>query len=819
MKIKQAPSRFALLTDSGRAFGRRGVVLTLLGVHSLVAMSLGYYAHRAGFRPLHQLERVIALPKQVSARLTRPTIPELWIDVKHANFMKLVHKRDVAIERGMLITRDDDFVPARILGMRIFSLQHPKTRNYAYEWLFHQAMKREGIIALRYEFVDLTLNGTALGLYALEEHFDKRLIENNHLREGPIIRFNEDRAWEEGGNDWWEQADDLTHYYASEIEPYQTGRTLSRNVSYEQFVKAKNLLEAVRRGQLDTSDVYDIPKLATFFAIGDLMGSYHIRNWNNMRFYYNPITSRLEPIGFDSSSGQKLTRLAMFPFFHVTSIHSELLFKDPRFLAAYVGELERVAAPEYLDAFLEEVDAELQGVLNLCYNESPDFEFSVDVFRHNQRFIANALNPIKGLHAYFRGSPPGALEVDLGNLQGMPIEVLGVSHGESRLFPPLDEVILPEAPILEARPVEYHTVRFEIPAGLVWSARSARDLSVHYRLLGTSRSRQVEVLPWSYLDTDFLERDLTRREPNAHEFPFLVTDPAAGEIRIRPGSWTLDRSLVLPGGFEITAGAGTRIVLVDDATILSRSPLVFLGTEERPVVIRGDEGAGQGVIVLNAEEPSVLEHVTFENLSLPVREGWGLTGAVTFYESPVRISRSRFEGSRAEDALNIVRSKFAIDETFFNETSSDALDVDFAEGSISDSSFAMLGGDAIDLSGTVVDIRNVRISDAGDKGLSVGENRQATVTDATVRGAKIAFASKDLSHLTIAATRVEASDTALAVYQKKSEFGPASMDARALQMVTVQVPHRVEVGSRLEIDGRPVPGDEEGVFQALYGRD
>ena len=78
--------------------------------------------------------------------------------------------------------------------MKEFSIQHPKTRNYVYEWLFHEALKREDLLSLRYEFIDVTLNGKDLGTYALEESFEKRLIEHNGYREGPIVRFNEDLA-------------------------------------------------------------------------------------------------------------------------------------------------------------------------------------------------------------------------------------------------------------------------------------------------------------------------------------------------------------------------------------------------------------------------------------------------------------------------------------------------------------------------------------------------------------------------------------------------------------------------------------------------
>ena len=53
------------------------------------------------------------------------------------------------------------------------------------------------MLGLRYEFIQVSLNGRDLGIYALEEHFEKRLIEHGRRREGPIVRFNENAGWEE----------------------------------------------------------------------------------------------------------------------------------------------------------------------------------------------------------------------------------------------------------------------------------------------------------------------------------------------------------------------------------------------------------------------------------------------------------------------------------------------------------------------------------------------------------------------------------------------------------------------------------------------
>ena len=86
---------------------------------------------------------------------------------------------------------------ATVYGMKYFSLQKPVRRNYMHEWMFHKTLEREDILSLQYKFINLFVNGSDLGIYALEEHFDKRLVERQKRREGPIIRF-QDRYGEMG---------------------------------------------------------------------------------------------------------------------------------------------------------------------------------------------------------------------------------------------------------------------------------------------------------------------------------------------------------------------------------------------------------------------------------------------------------------------------------------------------------------------------------------------------------------------------------------------------------------------------------------------
>ena len=61
----------------------------------------------------------------------------------------------------------------RLLGLEEFSVQKPITRNYTYEFIFHKLLEFNELISLKYHFVNLKMNDTNQGIYALEEGFSK----------------------------------------------------------------------------------------------------------------------------------------------------------------------------------------------------------------------------------------------------------------------------------------------------------------------------------------------------------------------------------------------------------------------------------------------------------------------------------------------------------------------------------------------------------------------------------------------------------------------------------------------------------------------
>ena len=187
-----------------------------------------------------------------------------------------------------------------INGLKSFSIQSPVTRGFLNEWFMHQIFEDQGLLTTSYDFVPVKLNGKNLGMYALEEHFDKQLIESRENREGPILKMDEEGFWERNLLYETEKiAHNIPYYEASAVLPFKRKRTFKNETLKKEFLIAKNLMYQYKMDKAPIENIFDVESLALYHALFDLGAVAHGQRWHNQRIYYNPITSRLEPIAYD----------------------------------------------------------------------------------------------------------------------------------------------------------------------------------------------------------------------------------------------------------------------------------------------------------------------------------------------------------------------------------------------------------------------------------------------------------------------------------------------------------------------------------------
>ncbi|MCB0622289.1 MAG: CotH kinase family protein, partial [Saprospiraceae bacterium] len=222
-----------------------------------------------------------------------------------------------------------------------------------------------GLLNLQYDFVQVkltvvdgaTVESKELGLYALEEFFDKQLVERNQRREGVILKVDEDPLWQERADFIAQRMDLKDLEYLSQVQyedlnilPFSAKKVMEDPNLHRQFLTARELFQDFIEGKRLISEVFDVEKLAKYNAICNLLGANHALLAHNYRVYYNPINSRLEPIGFDANALVK----EWYPYsYH----HAD---RDPNYQAAYARALEEVTGQEYIDAILSRKDLRKQ---------------------------------------------------------------------------------------------------------------------------------------------------------------------------------------------------------------------------------------------------------------------------------------------------------------------------------------------------------------------------------------------------------------------------------------------------------------------------
>jgi len=860
MKIKYSPKPNIFKALLG--FFRQQLK-TKLGIILLVAIiisSSGFVVlKKKGY--IEKFTRVI--PYIIHGYIVNP--PErLVIDMKFKHYQKLAHKAKEAVDFGFLVKEADDEVPAyitykgkkvrvktrlkggmkdhhigrkwslriqvkgdeTIMGMKQFSIQRPLTRWYLNEWLYHQILRREKIMTLRYSFINVTLNGKDLGLYAVEEHFGKELIENNQHREGLIIRWDDEDFFLSNTSQYKSPLIAGAHtigYFSSPVRTYGLNKGGNTNVKMDQFKTAMELFHRLRTGEIELTDAYDLKKTARYFALNDLLGARHGSLYPNFVTYYNPVTGKLEPVGFDTEdamhsvkilSGERFMKLFEEQKVFGGFIKDELfdLWKEEKFAEEYLKELQRISQVKYIDELINEIKGPAKDAIGHLWNlgiegiRSQSFKFVENQLHFNAKTIRGKLKNIKGVYAYFVSAQGGKLLLKMGNPDTLPIEILHISYKDRVVARYKNQKHLVPRKFFE--PIQFQRFEFSIEDKFQYEKSLLSDMRVVYQLPGTTIKKEQLIFPWNILDDDFFANDFIRQKPNFRSFEFLGIDEEKKTITMQKGQWVLENNMIIPAGWTVLAFSGVVLDLINEAKILSYSPLRFVGDEELPIRIISSNSTGQGLIVMNAEETSLLRHVTFENLSNPKSGGWSLTGAVTFYESNVNIEHCHFLASRSEDSLNIIRSNFSIESTFFKDSASDAIDFDFARGKVTNSSFYNSGNDAIDFSGSHIELSKIFINKAGDKGISIGEASDIILNDIEIHETKIALAHKDSSSATVNNLSIHNAVQAIALYQKKPEFSFSNLIVNGIELKGVDTPYSVEKWSTLIIDGKSIKTDQ-----------
>ena len=283
----------------------------------------------------------------------------------------------------------------------LFSLQKPRVRNYIHEWLMHEMAGELGLIKLKYEFVKLHINGSSQGLYVIEESFGKQLIERNKRRYGPIFALDDDMVNFE------------TNFKVNQDKPFFQvynqkfwNRTENKKILDISIKKINDFIS----GKQSLEETFDLDLFAKFFAIMDLLYTYHAISPGTLRLYYNPISGLFEPIPFDGQrENPNYNRynlnyndkiLLDYPnVWWVKKLFYEKNILNKTFLKKYLNELSKITSDDFIEKFFNSRSYEINKINSFIYSDyfyyANGYDFGPGLYYYSKKDIQHRIETIK----------------------------------------------------------------------------------------------------------------------------------------------------------------------------------------------------------------------------------------------------------------------------------------------------------------------------------------------------------------------------------------------------------------------------------------
>ena len=753
-------------------------------------------------------------------------LDEIVIDLKHKNYQKILKERDLSIKKGRANEDLHNWVPANISfndeyfkvkiklkgahsdhwahpkkwsfkikllndksinGFKRFSVQQPITRDFLYEWLFMKVLKNEGLIYHRNDFLKIQINGDNLGIYYLEELYSKQLIENNGRREGPIISLDK--------NQWIEEVSNINNlganffedsFWRAKIKPLQFKENQIGTTQEIYLKEAISLFENFRNKKLRLEKVFNLEQLAKLMAIKAVFGSPEF-DWRDIKFYYNPITSLLEPIAREIDFYDIINKSPWWidddylnKAFIEQNQFPNILNKDKNFYSLFLSELNKINKEEYLYTILKENEKEFDNLYKLLKKNFPGENiFSIDHFKKVRTFINNTLNPIQNVNAFLVSREENYILFSFQNLQSLPIEITDIKIGNN------DKNFFDKKKIIDGKkylkPPTTSLIKIKCGDKIICENFVNDDISFRYKILGQTNINSKKIEKIYKLEPSLKKKDYDINKLS--KLSFISIDKEKKIINFSNKNININESIIIPKNYTVNFLPGSEIVFSKQGHIISYSSLNIIGTIEEPIIFKSnfDNNSnskeihyGYGILVMNSKNISYVDNVIFKNMHYPdIKLGYGLMGSVNFYNTNVNIQNTEFKDNLSgDDYLNIINSNFEIKNVKFVNSKFDSIDLDFSKGIMEDVYIINSGNDGIDFSGSEAELKNIFIEKVGDKGVSVGEKSQVLIENLNIKKTNIGIASKDLSTLNVQNMNIYESQIIAAAYQKKSEYGP-----------------------------------------------
>ncbi len=742
---------------------------------------------------------------------------------------------------------------ARLNGIRRFSLQAPYTRSFHTEAIIADTMRSVGVLAPRIDYVDVEINGNHIGIMQMTEEFDTPLLEFQGRRSGPMLQLDDSHTWEvvraterhwhdnknqSGSNAdrfnklaWW---DLFSGWQSARLKAY--GKHKKRRKS-EDLNAAQSQWMAFTDNQNKPSDIFDIDTFVDFYIVCEYFHAHNLAQWTNARLHFNTLTARFEPIAYDADINfqpmHRNTRDSQLTCLNPRNDLARALMQDKAFASHWVeriSDLDAQLTSEQFAKTVAERDIYYRQKLAADYPWLPEFRLA----KGHCRILCDLNAGDFALSIAGKKALPKADSIPLNDMPPVVNAYLGV--GETGPFLELRNRIHSEVIVDTVASKNQSNIPLFPPTaehGLTAAATQSpmnlspvrmSDFSTYPRidLTDTTLTHEDTLLlqvtipglgkQQSELKPVPLPKPVSIPQPMSLDelllrYPFFTFNESADELQVETGRWHIDELLVLPRDIALVVYADTQLLFAPTAGLVLNGDLSVHGDASKPVLFDASDTTSGWYGVFSHRTDSVLsiKHTTFNATRGFEIPGWRQRAGLLFYRARVVLDTVKVTNSCADDAINLIRSKVTLTNIQVSDSCSDAIDIDASSGSVSGLSLKQSGGDLLDFSDSVISLTNSVFAGAGDKAISIGEGSDVEISDITISNSVIGLAVKDLSRVAIDRANLKSLDVGLMAFQKKAEYGPASMVANDVDIVATQQQYVLEKRSAITLEGAQLP--------------
>jgi hypothetical protein len=678
-----------------------------------------------------------------------------------------------------------------LAGKKKLSLIRPALESGYYGYLFYKCFNDFGFLANDIDFVKLYFNDEYAGIRFLQEGFSKELLESSNRRAGPIVRFKNDCV------------DEQNRYNPNgypEMVAYGEKKILNDTILSATYARALNKYNELITGNIEVTACFNVQEYGRFYALSDIFLSHHSNKCQNIKLYFNPIDDKFEPIAWDPNNfdryevhldiqkghtqrfGEICNDMITYPLHHILS-------KNTTFLNAYSAHLKTYSQDSLILKKIGKYAEVISSTEGDLFRQNFQERFDVNKIVSNLSKIHQDFNQEQLLYGnYFIKKQT----LSIRSLSNLPIIIDSVCYKNKTQE--LNWVIAPNDEVEKI--VYFDSISI-----------AQKKLKIYSRILGTAPTRKYKAKVFS--QKDLVSSPVFREEFDSSYFNFNEIEKS---FVLKTKKIQLNKDLYIPDlGMTWIIEPGT-IIELNHANIICESNVKANGLTEKKIYFSGKNSGG--ILLKNNSTESSFSNTVFSSLAAPTQGNWSLTGAVNFYNTQVKLQSCSFNNMQSEDALNLVNCTFQLEDIYINNSYSDALDIDFGKGTITNITIDSAKNDGLDFSGSTIQLESVTLRNIGDKAISSGEKSIITCSNVIIFNSFIGVASKDASFIKVNLLNLVNTKIDFTAYQKKAQYDMAKIEIINSGLNSPKT--YIEKGSLLIIDEKKISGDKLEVYNNLY---